>query len=48
MAQKPLIMTKIEIRLGPIVGHITLTVLIRIEGAGVDIDIGIKFLDGDR
>jgi hypothetical protein len=40
-------MAKIQIRLGTIVGDIALSVLIRIQCTGVDVDIRVKFLDGD-
>jgi len=39
-------MPEIEVCFGTVFCYITLPVFIRIERAGVNIDVGIKFLDG--
>ena len=41
------VMTEVEVCLSAVFRHITFTVLIRIERAGVNIDIGVEFLNGD-
>ena len=46
-AQKPLIMTEIQIGLGTVVRHVALSVLVRIQSSRIDVDVGIEFLDGD-
>ena len=45
--RETLVVTKVEIGLHAIDGDVTLSMLIRIERAGVDVDIRIKFLDSD-
>ena len=45
--RKSLIMTKIQVSLKPIIRYVTLAMLIRIERARVDIDIGVEFLNGN-
>ncbi len=40
-------MTQVEIRLCPIIGHVDFPVLIRVHRTGIDVDVGIEFLDGD-
>ena len=40
--------SKTLIGLSTIVGHITFAMLIRVERSGIDIDIWVEFLDGDR
>ena len=42
---EPLIMPKVQIRLGAIFGDEDLAVLVGRHGTGIDIDIGIEFLD---
>lgn len=42
-----LVMSKIEVGLMAVNSDVTLSMLIRIECAGVNIDIGVKLLDGD-
>src|SRR6056297_2973903 len=46
LVEKPLIMSEIEVGFCPIVGHVNLSVLKRIHGPGIDIDIGIEFQNG--
>ena len=43
-----LVMTEVEVGLGTILGNIALAMLVGVERAGVDIDIRVKFLVGDR
>ena len=45
--QKTLVMSQIQICLCAILSHIDLTVLIRAHGAGINIEIGVEFEDGD-
>ena len=40
-------MTEIEVGFCAVVGHVDLTVLVGRHRAGVDVEIGVKFLDGD-
>ena len=40
-------MSKVKVGFSPVLRHIAFAVLIRIEGAGVDIKIGVKLLDCD-
>ena len=40
-------MTKIEIGLRAILQHVDLAVLVRAHRAGIDIEIGVKFLQDD-
>ena len=40
---KALIMSQIEVGLGPVIGHKDFTVLKRTHGAGINVQIGIKF-----
>ena len=42
-----LVVPQIQIRLGSVVRHEDLSVLHRVHGARIDIDIGVKFLHGD-
>ena len=44
---EPLIMAEVEVRLRPVVGDINLAMLKRVHGAGIDVDIGIEFEEGD-
>ena len=44
-SKETLIVAKVKVGLGPVLRHITLPVLIGIEGAGVYIEIRVKFLD---
>jgi len=44
-AQKTLIMPQVQITFGSVFGHKTFTVLVRIERAGIYIQIRVKFLD---
>ena len=46
-ACKPFIMTQIEVCLHTIDGHIALAMLVGIQRPRVDVDIGVKLLDGD-
>ena len=45
-AREALIMPQIQVGFHAIIGHITLSVLIRVERTRVDIDIGIELLNG--
>ena len=41
-----LVMSHIEVSLGPVVGHIHFPVLERVHGARIDVDIGVELLKG--
>ena len=45
--QEPLVVAQVEVGFGPVVGYVALAVLVGVEGAGVDVDVGVKLLDGD-
>ena len=45
--RKALVVSKIEVSLCPVVEHIHFAVFIRVHGAGVDIEIGVKLLHDD-
>ena len=45
---KTLIVAEVQVRLGPIICNVDLTVLVRTHGSGVDVEIGIQLLEGDR
>jgi hypothetical protein len=38
---------EVEVGFGAVVGYITFAVLVGIERAGVDVDVGVELLDGD-
>ena len=40
-------MAQVQVRLGAVIQHIDFSVLIRVHGAGIDIEIRIKFLESD-
>jgi hypothetical protein len=44
---EPLVVPEIEIRLGAVVGDVDLAVLERAHRAGIDVEIGIEFLEDD-
>ena len=44
--RKPLVMSQIEVGLGAVLGYVAFAVLVRIQRAGIDVDIRIEFLDG--
>ena len=44
---KPLVVTQVEIGFGAVIGDKHLTMLKGIHGAGINIQVGIQFLDGD-
>ena len=44
LVDEPLVMSQIQIRLRPVLGHIDLAVLIGTHGAGIYIDVGIQLL----
>ena len=44
---KPLVMTQIEVCLVAVDGDVAFSVLIGIESARVDVDVGVEFLNGD-
>ena len=43
-----LVMAQIQVGLGAVVQHVHLAVLVRAHGAGVDVDVGVQFLNGHR
>ena len=44
---KTLIMSQIQIRLGPVIGDKYFAVLDRVHGSGINIDVRVEFLHGD-
>ena len=44
LVDEAFIVTKIQIRLRPVVCHIDFAMLVGRHGAGIDIDVGIEFL----
>src|SRR3712207_8153148 len=44
LVEKPLVVPQIQVRLGPILRHEDLTVLIRVHGPGIDVDVGVELL----
>ena len=46
-AQETLIVAQVEVRLGAVFRDIALAVFVRVERTGIDVDVGIEFLDGD-
>src|SRR4029079_1562583 len=47
LVDEPLVMTQIEVRLGPVVGDEDLAVLVRRHRPGVDVDVRIELEDRD-
>ena len=43
--RKPLVMSQIEVGLGAVLGYVAFAVLVRIQRAGIDIDVRVEFLD---
>lgn len=39
-------MTQVKVTLVAVHGHVALAVLVRVERAGVDVNVGVKLLDG--
>ena len=46
-SEEPLVMAKVQVSLGSVVGDIALPVLVRVQGSRVYVDVGIEFLNGD-
>ena len=44
-SEEALVVSEVEVGLGSVLGHVALAVLVGVEGAGVDIDVGVEFLD---
>ena len=44
---EPLVVAQVEVRLGAVVGHIDLAVLIRAHRAWIDVDVRVELLKGD-
>ena len=44
---KALIVAQVQVRLGPVVGHIDLAVLVGVHGPGVNIHVGVELLELD-
>lgn len=40
-------MSEVEVGLGSILRHIAFSMLVRVESSRVDVDVRVKFLDGD-
>ena len=45
---EPLVVAQVQVRLGPVVGHIDLAVLVGTHGSGIHIEIGIHLDHADR
>jgi hypothetical protein len=45
--QEALVVPQVQVGLGPILGHEALAVLVRVERAGVHVDVRVQLLDGD-
>ncbi len=45
LVDEALVMTQIQVRLGPVLGDEDLAVLVRIHRAGVDVDVRVQLLD---
>ncbi len=41
-------MAEIEVGFGAVVGDVHFAVLEGVHGAGIDVDVGVEFLEGDR
>ena len=46
-AEETFVVAQIEVGLGAIFRDITFTMFIRIQRSGIDVDVGVEFLDGD-
>ena len=44
--QEPLIMSEVQVRLCTVIRHIALAMLVRVQCSRVNVDVGIKFLNG--
>ena len=44
---EPLVMAQVKVGLGPVVGHIHFPMLIRVHGAGINVQIGVALDGGD-
>ncbi len=42
-----LVVAEIEVGLRPVVGHVDFAVLVGTHGPGIDVDVGVEFLEGD-
>jgi hypothetical protein len=48
LVEEPLVVADVEVCFGAVLGDEDLTVLERVHRAGIDIEVGIKLLHGDR
>ena len=46
-AEETFVVTEVEVGLRAVFGDVAFPVLVGIERSGVDVDVGIEFLDGD-
>ena len=46
-AEKAFVVAQVEVGFGSVLGYIAFPVFVWIEGSGVDVDVGVEFLDGD-
>ena len=46
-AREPFVMTQVQVGFHPIDSHVAFAVFVGVQRAGVDVDVGIEFLDGD-
>ena len=47
LVDEALVVPKVEIRLGAVIGHENLAVLVRRHGSGIDVDVGVELEDRD-
>lgn len=45
--EETLVVAKVEVCLGAVFGHVALAMLVRVERAGINVKVRVKFLDGD-
>ena len=45
--QEALVMSQVQVGLGSVIGHVALAMLVRVQCSRVNVDIWVKFLNGD-
>ena len=48
LVRETLVVPQVEVGLGAVLGHVAFAVFIGVQRAGVDVDVGVEFLDGHR
>ena len=46
-AKETLVVAKVQVRLGAVIGHVALAVLVGIKRAGIYVYVGVKLLDSN-